>query len=119
MNAGQSIAALVVAAAAALATTSPADARPANCRIGTLDGKYEGACRFTASKGGSFTLEPAATGRALIGSITMVEVTMIRPGVAEVSGLTTEGINSRWGRARRSPRDAACWIGSDFHICAY
>jgi hypothetical protein len=33
--------------------------------------------------------------------------------------LTDEGINSRWGRAIRSRRDRACWVGEDFTICAY
>ncbi|WP_017295364.1 hypothetical protein [Geminocystis herdmanii] len=44
---------------------------------------------------------------------------IIKSGVAEVRGLTTAGINSRWGEARRSKSDKACWVGDDFTICAY
>lgn len=35
-----------------------------------------------------------------------------------VRGLTSEGINSRWGEAKRSKKDKSCWIGEDFKICA-
>ena len=40
------------------------------------------------------------------------------PGVAEVRG-DPGRINSRWGEARRSRRDRACWVGEDFSICVY
>ena len=43
----------------------------------------------------------------------------MQPGVAEVYGITTSGINSRWGPARRSSKDKACWVGTDFSICVY
>jgi hypothetical protein len=48
----------------------------------------------------------------------MISVSVVRPGVAEVRGLTKRGINSRWGEARRSKSNRACWVGEDFKICA-
>jgi hypothetical protein len=47
---------------------------------------------------------------------TLIRVTR---NVNPVRGLTTDGINSRWGTALRSKADPACWKGSDFEICAY
>jgi len=83
-------------------------------------GKVEmsGACRFTREKGGSFALTSANRDKPLFGEILTVSVSIVSPDVAEVRGLTMRGNNSRWGAARRSPRDRACWEGSDFPICA-
>ena len=59
----------------------------------------------------------------ILPNITTISVTLIAPGLAEVNGLTTTGINSRWGRARRSQEEPACWVSvadeSDFKICAW
>ncbi len=130
LGAGASAAAL---AFAALMTTpiplpavgaTPADAqgapRTVACRIksaGTPD--YSGRCRFNPAGGGSFILEHTSEGRPLTGPILTVSVTIVSPDVAEVRGLTRAGINSRWGEARRSTGDRACWTGSDFQICAW
>ena len=46
--------------------------------------------------------------------ILSVSIVEISRGTAEVSGVTRDGINSRWGQARR---DGACWSGEDFRIC--
>jgi hypothetical protein len=46
-----------------------------------------------------------------------VSVALLR-GMAEVRGLTVDGINSRWGSARRNVNNPACWDGADFQICA-
>jgi hypothetical protein len=76
-------------------------------------------CEFLADgKNGSFSLQ--ATGRQgeLFPGILDVSVSVVSPGVAEVRGLTAAGINSRWGEARRSKKDRACWTGDDFEICA-
>jgi len=92
-------------------------ARPARCVIAGSGMNYRGKCDFAAS-GGSFSISPI--GRASFpGGINPVSVAVVAPGVAEVRGLTRDGINSRWGEARRSQRDPACWVGSDFRICAY
>ena len=55
----------------------------------------------------------------IISSIMNVSVYMLSPGVAEVRGLIKHGMNSRWGPAKRSQQDPACWTGADFEICAY
>ena len=92
----------------------------ATCRVES-EGKVQvnGPCKFTPEgNAGSFTLENRDSHKALFGSILMVTVSVISPGVAEVRGLTRQGINSRWGEARRSNEDRACWAGSDFKICA-
>ena len=61
----------------------------------------------------------AADGKSrLYGEILDVSVLIMAPGEAEVRGLTAHGINSRWGPAKRSAQDAACWVGADFRICA-
>lgn len=65
---------------------------------------------------GSFTIKAKS---GLIYGRELISVAIIESGVAEVRGLTTAGINSRWGEARRSKSDKACWIGDDFTICAY
>ena len=79
---------------------------------------YRGACRFRPLGGGSFALRPVGR-RFLVGDVTDVTVQILRPGAADVRGLTSNGVNSRWGAATRSRRDPACWTGSDFTICAY
>ncbi|ACB51659.1 unknown [Crocosphaera subtropica ATCC 51142] len=55
----------------------------------------------------------------LIANRESISVYIVQPGIAEVRGLTTAGINSRWGEAKRSNSDRACWVGEDFTICAY
>jgi hypothetical protein len=95
----------------------PAKSKIASCRISS-SGKVEfnGRCRFNADRGGSFTIGPVR-GSRLYGVILSVSVTIVRRGVAEVRGLTSSGINSRWGPAKRSRRNPACWVGSDFRVC--
>lgn len=113
------IAGLASAAAAALAA-APAEARQraARCVVEAPQTvPYRGPCLFEAERGGSFTIDPPR-GRLFVGDVTTISVAVTGRGVAEVRGLVG-GINSRWGRAIRSSRDAACWIGSDFRVCAY
>jgi hypothetical protein len=115
----------LLATLAALALSLPDTAaaqssgRLVQCRVES-GGKVEvnGRCQFTPEQGGSFTLEHATRGRPLFGDILMVSVFIESEGVAEVRGLTRAGVNSRWGQARRSTTDRACWDGSDFKICA-
>jgi hypothetical protein len=110
-----------VMAVAVLSAPPQATAKPktANCRIeseGAL--KFNGPCRFLPERGGSFILNPARGRGPLYGTVLSVSVTIIKRGVAEVRGLTSAGINSRWGRAERSRKNPACWVGSDFKVCA-
>jgi hypothetical protein len=115
--------ALTLAAGAALAVFAlPADAgakpRQARCVVTSGGETYRGPCTFTPDVGGSFSVK-AVGRRFLVGRVSDVSVSIFRPGAAEVRGLTAEGVNSRWGEARRSSRDRACWVGSGFSVCAY
>lgn len=94
-------------------------ARPARCVvIGAGMTPYKGKCDFSADDGGgSFSITP--TGKPAFGGATVINVSVISPGVAEVRGLTRDAISSRWGEAKRAKADPACWIGSDFKICVY
>lgn len=79
----------------------------------------DGPCRFLPEgKGGSFSLAALDERAPLYPGILTVTVSVTGPGKAEVRGLTAEGIASRWGEARRSKADPACWTGSDFEVCA-
>jgi len=97
---------------------TPAVARSARCVIQNAGAAtWRGPCDFIPDGGGSFGIQPAR-GR-FPGGISDISVSIISPGVAEVRGLTRDGINSRWGEARRSRRDRACWVGDDFSVCVY
>ena len=94
-----------------------AAAKPAHCVVESGPG-YVGPCTFSPFGGnGSFSLSRPQ--QPILPNISTISVTITRPGEAEVRGLTTWGINSRWGSASRSRADAACWVGTDFRICAY
>ncbi|MBN2824221.1 MAG: hypothetical protein JXQ76_02770 [Campylobacterales bacterium] len=80
--------------------------------------EFHGNCDFQSEQGGSFSIAQFNPNQPLYGPILSVSVYIVQRGIAEVRGLTTDGINSRWGEARRSQDDPACWIGSDFKICA-
>jgi len=92
--------------------------RSAQCEVRSAGAPpWRGRCLFVTSGGASFSISPA--GRAgFPGGVSLIDVAVTGRGVAQVSGLTRAGIHSRWGEARRSARDAACWDGSDFRICA-
>jgi hypothetical protein len=81
--------------------------------------EFKGKCKFLPEAGGSFTLLDAAGKDTFYGSIGMVSVYVTGKDTAEVSGLVLGGNNSRWGSAKRSNKDRACWEGSDFRICAW
>jgi hypothetical protein len=80
---------------------------------------YKGKCLFIPDTKGSFALANPQKNKPLFDGITDVSVFIIEKGVAEVRGLTTDGINSRWGEAKRSTEDKACWVGEDFKVCAW
>lgn len=117
IRAGAALLAVVAATTPARAQSGP---RTVDCLIEssgtpTVNGK----CRFNSDGGGSFSLESTDVRRSISGPIRIVTVTIVKPGVAEVRGLTKDGINSRWGEARRSRQDKGCWQGSDFKVCAW
>ena len=109
---------LLLAALAAFALPAAAEARPARCVVQSAGAPiWRGACDFVPDRGGSFGLQ-ALRGR-FPGGVSDISVAVTAPGVAEVSGLAPGGVNSRWGEARRSRRDKACWVGEDFSVCVY
>ena len=110
---------LLLGAAIGLATiAAPAEARPARCVVQSAGAPvWRGGCDFLPDRGGSFGIQPLRG--SFPGGISDISVAVISPGVAEVRGLTADGINSRWGEARRSRRDKACWVGEDFSVCVY
>ena len=116
--------ACALAAAAVLGVIAgSASAKDTRCDIKTSDGRYAGPCVFSATKGGSFSLSPAGRSGFFAHAkddpgILEIDVD-VAGSRADVRGLTTDGINSRWGAAHRSTKDRACWIGEDFSICAY
>ncbi len=90
--------------------------RVIECQVNT----YNGSCLFLPdTPKGSFSLTNPDKNKRLTDTISMVNVTIIEKGIAEVSGLTKDGINSRWGEAKRSSTDKACWEGQDFKVCAW
>ena len=103
----------------AVATPSFAGDRIVNCYVES-DGKvdFRGKCRFAGKPNGSFSLENVDTRRPFMRHVLILQVSVMRPGVAEVRGLTPAGINSRWGDVRRSSRQPACWVGDGIKICA-
>jgi hypothetical protein len=82
-----------------------AAAKPARCVvISNGASAYDGRCDFSAEKGGSFSIKPI--GRDAFDGATIISISVTLPGVAEVKGLTRDGINSRWGK-RSAPRRTA------------
>ena len=94
--------------------------RLVNCRLEGARGKVEfaGKCRFLQERGGSFTLENVDRKQPLFDTVVSVSVSIISPGIAQVRGLTSGGINARGEPARRSKNGPACWVGKDFKVCA-
>lgn len=102
----------------ALSNYAHAAERAVKCEIQTGSSKvFNGKCKFMQEDGGSFSLSNFSE-KPLFDEVTIVSVTIVEKGIAEVRGLTTRGNNSRWGEAKRSTKDPACWVGSDFKICA-
>jgi len=88
----------------------------ARCVIGP--DRYSGPCVFRAEPNGSFAVSMRDQS-PVYAEVSVISVSITEPGKAEVFGLTTFGNNSRWGSATRSQEDKACWVGSDFSVCAY
>lgn len=106
--------------ALAIALPLSAQAKPALCHIEQYGQVVlHQKCDFYAEKGGSFSLSHFNKGKPLLDDVTDVSVTIIAPNVAEVSGLTRDGINSRWGEFHRSQSEKACWVDGETKICAW
>ncbi|MFU8789209.1 MAG: hypothetical protein ACNA7G_09265 [Methylobacter sp.] len=111
---------ILVAALMVMSSQLLAAKRTVNCQIDSGNQvAYQGKCLFLADADGSFSLSNVNENKVLLDEISLVNVYIIDKGIAEVRGLTTDGINSRWGEAKRSEKDKACWLGSDFKVCAW
>nr|WP_137677926.1 hypothetical protein [Parerythrobacter lutipelagi] len=93
--------------------------KSALCAVESSGEEYRGPCDFLAERGGTFSVQMPGGNEAIAPGVANITVAVIAPGEAEVRGLTLDGINSRWGSAIRSQEDPACWLGSDFRVCAY
>jgi hypothetical protein len=100
--------------------TAPADpSGDVECRVTSGTARYEGPCVFElAGSDGSFAVQKADES-PMVDEVVVITVSIDGEGLAEVRGLTTDGINSRWGSAERSQTEPACWTGSDFEVCAF
>ena len=78
---------------------------------------YKGKCQFEAQGGGSFYIShPSFVQKVGVeGLMVLVE----RKNQAVVQATRIGGGGSVWGEATRSQSQKACWIGSDFKICAW
>ena len=105
---------------AAVPTIAAAQSVSARCVIEQSIAResYSGPCRLWHGTGGSFSIGAVASRTEILSTLS-ISLDIERRGVAEVRGLTLDGINSRWGEARRSTKDKACWLGDDFSICVY
>ena len=110
--------AITLAMIASTALAAPAG-KVARCVLKTSDpSNYSGPCRFMPGPKGSFVLGPAK-GKVILDVFSSISVDIVGPDKAEVRGLGSNGVNSRWGEAKRSRRDPACWEGDDFSICVH
>ena len=117
----KTIAALLVSfGVLSLSTNSMAAPKIVTCQIDE-QGKtiFKGKCSFNPSEGGSFYLTNLNKNKPLVRNIMDIGVYIVEPGVAEVSGSLKGANNSRWGHAIRSTKQKACWVGSDFNVCAW
>ena len=80
---------------------------------------FSGKCLFIPDQGGSFSLGNTNKSKPIIKGVTVISVSILEKDEADVRGLTIDGINSRWGEAHRSVTDKACWVGTDFKVCAW
>ncbi len=93
-----------------------ASAKIATCEV-VEQGKttFNGKCNFQAVEGGSFYITNLNQDKPILRNTMSISVYIVEKGVAEVSGSLKGGNNSRWGQAKRS---GACWVSSDFKVCA-
>jgi hypothetical protein len=104
-----------------LAAAFPAEAKIARCVV-EVEGRLmlNDRCDFRSeASDGSFSLAAVNPRNWLMPGAGTILLQVTRPGLAEVFVVGER--SSRWGEARRSKTDEACWIGSkgSFKICAY
>ena len=101
-------------------TATTVQAKIATCEISSGgDVLYKGKCNFQFIKNnGSFSIRHP-TRHTIVDEVTDISVYITGKSMAQVRGLTVYGNNSMWGDAVRSKKQKACWVGSDFKICAW
>ena len=92
-------------------------ARLVRCSVSSIGEYYNGPCHCLSEPGGGFSLT-RPDGGDLSPDISLISLAKTGETRGEVRGLTTDGINSRWGEAERSEADPACWGNVEFEICA-
>ncbi|MEO1041572.1 MAG: hypothetical protein AAFX52_04715 [Pseudomonadota bacterium] len=101
---------------AALGTAAPEELKTAQCVL--WPGEYRGDCVFEPRGKGSFSVT-REDGRPFYDDVLEVVVMIYAKGEANVRGRVEDGTTAEWGDAMRSESYPACWIGSDFSVCAY
>jgi len=111
---------IFLAALGFLASPTVGYAKEAQCVIESEGQTFEGPCNFRAEKGGAFTITPIDPAWPFFDAYASITVQVTAPGYAqEVRSLSADPSpsNSRWGDARRSTSNKACWVGRGFKIC--
>ena len=106
-----------------LATAMPASAAPApgsrivQCEVYSKGPGFEGPCRFTPGRGGSFTLSRDAGDLIPQTAIRQVRVEVLARNRARIHGLGAPG---RPDPAVRDAADPACWVSNpgNVTVCA-
>jgi hypothetical protein len=106
---------------AGLAAVTPAQARIARCVV-IVESRslLDGPCEFRSEdRDGSFSLAAVNAQDWLMPDAGTISLWVTKPGLAEV--FVVQARSSRWGQAKRSKTDRACWIGAEgsYKICAY
>lgn len=94
-----------------------ASAKTATCQIDEQGRTtFKGKCNFHADSDGSFYITNTNPNRPLMRNVMDVTVNIEEKDFADVHSSNKNGNDSRWGKAKRSK---ACWVGSDFKVCAW
>ena len=101
-----------------LFTAGTASASEAICEIqASGEAMRSMPCDFSAESDGSFSVQSLRKDGPLYDEILVVSLAMTGKNQGQVSAVTKNGINSRWGAVNRCLSDKACWNGEDFRIC--
>lgn len=104
----------ISAAALASSAATLASSTRATCRIDQAEvAPWRGTCGIWFGDDGLFSIDTSGLPDTL-----GISFEPIGRDLAHVRGLSSAGINSYWGTARRvSAKGGHCWVGSDFRIC--
>ena len=78
---------------------------------------FKGKCLFTLQSGGSFYLSGKNISRHIGAEGMMVWIDA--KNTALVQSVKFNGGVLNWGKATRSTKQKACWVGSHFKVCAW